>query len=51
MLWVRAQDDRYSVKGPPSNVGPFATLSHQMNQSVRSIAVPATIRVTVLNLG
>ena len=50
LLWVSAQDDRYSETGPPLNVGPFATLSQPMNQNVWLIAVWALVRFTALYL-
>jgi len=48
MLWVSAQDDRYSETGPPLNVGSFATLIQPMNQIVWLNAVSALVRFTAL---
>jgi len=50
MLWVSAQDDRYSETGPLLNVGSFATLIQPMNQSVWLLAVWALDRFTTLCL-
>jgi len=48
---VHANDDRYSGAGPPTNVGPFATLSQPVNQSVYSTAMLAVVRGTSFYLG
>ena len=46
VLRDHAKDDRYSGTGPPPNVGPFATLSQPVNQSVCLTAVLAIVRGT-----
>jgi len=51
VLRDHAKDDRYSGTGPPLNVGPFATLSQSVNQSVYSTAMLAIVRGTSLYLG
>ena len=48
---VHAQDARYSGTGSPPNVGPSATLSQPVNQSVCLTAVLAVVRGTSLCLG